>query len=86
MEQLMHNLKSQIITQLNIVNKKPEDIDSDGPIFGDGMGLDSIDALELIVILENEYGIEMSSAEELTPHFVSVRALANFVIQNRKMN
>lgn len=79
MEQLIENLKHQIITQLNIANKTPENIHPDEPIFGSGLGLDSIDALELIVILENEYGIETTSSEELTPHFVSIRKLAEYV-------
>ena len=55
MEQLIEKLKLQIIDQLNLAEVKPEDIKPDSSLFGDGLGLDSIDALELIVLLEKEY-------------------------------
>lgn len=81
----MLNLKNQIIKQMNILDKKAQDIDNDAPIFGEGLGLDSIDALELVVILENEYGITVQEAQELSPHFESIRKLATFVQKERKL-
>ena len=57
MEELVLKLKKEIIEVLNLEEVKPEDIDNDAPLFGDGLGLDSIDALELIVLIEKNYGI-----------------------------
>ena len=57
MEELIYTLKEQIIDALNLEEITPEDIENDAPLFGDGLGLDSIDALELIVILDRFYGI-----------------------------
>jgi acyl carrier protein len=85
MEQLVTDLKQQIITQLNLLDKKPEDIDADAAIFGDGLGLDSIDALEIIVLLERNYGIQVQNADEMRPHFQSIRTLATYVDQHRKI-
>ena len=58
MEELIVELKKQIIEVLNLEDVKPEDIDNDAPLFGEGLGLDSIDALELIVLMEKNYGIK----------------------------
>ena len=55
MEELIYKLKEQIIDALNLEEITPEDIDDNAPLFGDGLGLDSIDALELIVILDKHY-------------------------------
>ena len=59
MEELVLKLKKEIIEVLNLEEVKPEDIDNDAPLFGDGLGLDSIDALELIVLIEKNYGIKL---------------------------
>lgn len=59
MDALIEKLKTQIIEQLNLAEVKPEEINADSPLFGDGLGLDSIDALELIVLLEKHYGIKI---------------------------
>ena len=61
MEELVLELKKQIIEVLNLEEMTPEDIDTDSPLFGEGLGLDSIDALELIVLLEKKYGIRKSN-------------------------
>ena len=61
MEELIEKLKLQIIEQLNLEDIEPEDINADEPLFGTGMGLDSIDALELIVLLEKDYGIKIQN-------------------------
>ena len=59
MEQLIYELKKYIIEELNLEDLTPEDIDADAPLFGSGLGLDSIDALEIILILEKYYGIKL---------------------------
>ena len=70
MEQLIIELKKQIIEVLNLEDVQPEDIDNDAPLFGEGLGLDSIDALELIVMMEKVYGIKIkdpSAGKEISP-------------------
>ena len=57
MEQLIEQLKAQIIEALNFEDMTPADIDAEAPLFGEGLGLDSIDALELIMLMDREYGI-----------------------------
>ena len=78
-QQLIANLKKQIIEQLNLAEVKPEDIETDAPLFGDGLGLDSIDALELIVLLEKHYGVRIEDPKEAKEIFTSVRSMANYV-------
>ena len=60
MEQLIEQLKSQIIEALNFEDMTPADIDTEAPLFGEGLGLDSIDALELIMLMDREYGIKLA--------------------------
>lgn len=79
MEALMQQLKEQIIKQLNLNDKKPEDIGNDDPLFVEGLGLDSIDALELIVLLQQEYHIKLANAEEGQTVFRSVRTMAQYI-------
>ena len=62
----------------------PEDIENDAPLFGDGLGLDSIDALELIVLLEKQYGIKLANPGEGKDIFKSVTTIADYVSKNRK--
>ncbi len=84
MEQLINDLKLQIIEALNLEDIMPADIDNDAPLFGDGLGLDSIDALELILILERNYGIKIENPADARPIFKSIRTLAEFIESNRK--
>jgi len=72
-------LKTRIIEALNLQDTTPEQIDDDAPLFGTGLGLDSIDALELVVMLEKHYSIIIKGIEEGGPAFRSVRALADFI-------
>lgn len=83
MEQLIQELKEEIIRVLNLEEMTPDEIDADAPLFGTGLGLDSIDALEIIVLLERKYGIKFSSPAEGRQVFTSVRAIAGFVAKNR---
>ena len=62
MDELIYTLKQQIIEALNLEDMKPEDIDENASLFGEGLGLDSIDALELIVMMEKNYGIKVSAS------------------------
>lgn len=84
MEALTEKLKKEIIQVLNLEDIQPEDIDTDAPLFGDGLGLDSIDALELIVLLEKEYGIKIEDPKEGRKIFTSVRTMADFILANQK--
>jgi acyl carrier protein len=83
MDILLSELKSRIIDSLRLQDLTPEQISDDAPLFGAGLGLDSIDALELVVMLENHYGIVIKDIEEGRPAFQSVRALAAFVQARR---
>lgn len=80
MENLKENLKKQLIEQLNLEDIQPSDIADDAPLFGDaGLGLDSIDALEIIVLLEANYKIKLKDPEEGKEVFHSVQSLANYI-------
>lgn len=83
MEELILTLKKQIIDALNLEEITPEDIDNNAPLFGDGLGLDSIDALELIVILDRFYGIKLANPSEGKAIFKSVATIADYVAKNR---
>ena len=83
MDKLMADLKRQIITQLNLKNLKPEDIGDDQPLFVEGLGLDSIDALELIVLLQQDYNIKLSSAEDGPKVFYSVKTMAEYIMAHQ---
>ncbi len=76
-------LKTRIIEALNLQDITPEKIEDAAPLFGTGLGLDSIDALELVVMLEKHYGIVIKGIEEGGPAFRSVQALADFIDARR---
>lgn len=84
MEQLIQELKEHLIEELNLEEMTPEDIDAEAPLFGEGLGLDSIDALEIILILEKFYGVKLANSAEAKPIFYSVKTLAEYVMQHRK--
>lgn len=84
MEELIEEIKNEIIEALNLEDMTPADIDADAPLFGEGLGLDSIDVLELIVLMEKHYGIRLKSAAEGKDIFKSVRTMAEYVSKNRK--
>lgn len=83
MEELISDLKEQIIKTLNLEDITGEDIDNDAPLFGDGLGLDSIDALELIVLLEKRYGIKLSDPAEGKAIFKSINTMAEYIAAHR---
>lgn len=84
MEELVLELKKQIIEVLNLEDVQPEDIENDAPLFGSGLGLDSIDALELIVMMEKNYGIKIKDPSAGKTIFKSINSMAEFVQANRK--
>jgi acyl carrier protein len=86
MENLMATLKAQIVEQLNLQEVKPEDIGDDMPLFKDGLGLDSIDALELIVLLQQHYRIRIANPEKGPEIFHSVRTIADFITAHQQQN
>lgn len=83
-KQITETLKTQIIEQLNLEEVKPEDIDITAPLFGEGLGLDSIDALELIVLLEKNYGVKIQDPKEAKAIFSSVQSMADYILAHTK--
>ncbi len=84
MEELILKLKKEIIEVLNLEDIKPEDIDENAPLFGEeGLGLDSIDALELIVLMEKNYGIRLQDPNQGKEIFKSIAVMADYISKNR---
>ncbi|AEF43966.1 putative acyl carrier protein [Serratia sp. AS12] len=80
MNLLSTEIKQLIIDTLNLEGMTPEEIDAEAPLFGEGLGLDSIDALELGLALKNRYGVVLSAeSEDMRQHFYSVETLVKFV-------
>lgn len=84
MEELIENLKAEIIKALNLEEVSPSDIDPEAPLFIEGLGLDSIDALELIVLLEKKYNLKIPTAEDGKKVLYSVKAMAEAITANQK--
>jgi acyl carrier protein len=84
-EELIAKLKLLVIKQLNLEDLKPEDIDAKAPFFGEGLGLDSIDALELMVLMDHEYGIKINDPSEGKKIFFSLETMAKFIEENSKI-
>lgn len=82
-EQIVKELKEEIIEALNLEDITSDDIDASAPLFRDGLGLDSIDALEIVIILDKKYGIKQTNPQENKEIFYSVDTLADFVEKNR---
>lgn len=82
----MSDLKIQIVAQLNLQDIKPEEIDNDQPLFIEGLGLDSIDALELMVLLQQNYKIKLSTADEGPKVFRTVRTMAEYITAHQSKN
>ena len=83
MEELIQSLKQQIIEALNLEDITVDDIDNDAPLFGVGLGLDSIDALELIVLMEKKYGIKLSDPTQGKAIFKSINTMAEYIAAHR---
>lgn len=83
MDALITDLKEKIIDQLNLEDIKADDIDINAPLFGSGLGLDSIDALELIVLLEKHYGLKIDNPEAGKHIFSSIKSMADFIKEKK---
>ena len=81
--QLTETLKQQLIEALNLEDMTPEDIETDMPLFGAGLGLDSIDALEIILMLEKKYGITIENPSEGKNIFYSVQTIADYIEKHK---
>ena len=79
MEDIALDLKNKMIEVLNLEDMQPDDIDNDAPLFGEGIGLDSIDALELIVMMERSYGIKIKDPAEGKEIFKSVNTMVDYI-------
>lgn len=83
-EGLIGELKVKIIQTLGLIDVKPEDIKDDSPLVGGDMGIDSIDVLELVMMIEKDYGVKIESKELGVKVFASVRALATHIFKNQR--
>ena len=82
--ELRENLKKLIVERLNLIDVTPDDIGDELPLFKTGLGLDSIDALELTLAVEKEYGVKVANSEQALQAFQSVATLAGFIEQRRQ--
>lgn len=80
--ELIEKVKKLIIEELNLEDLTPEDIDAQAPLFGEGLGLDSIDALSLVVVLEKEFGLKIETTEKGRKVFYSVKSIADYITEN----
>ena len=83
-DELILKVKQMIIDSLRIEDMSPDEIETDAPLFGEGLGLDSIDALQLVVAMEKEFGVVVPDAATGTTVFVSVRSMAGYIAEQRK--
>ena len=83
MDPLLDELKVKLVEAVGLTDVRPEDIDPDQPLVGEGLGLDSIDVLELVVMLEEDYGVKIDNKELGRKVFASLRSLADYVREHR---
>lgn len=83
-DELIPKVKQLIIDSLRIEGMSPDEIETDAPLFGEGLGLDSIDALQLVVAMEKEYGVVVPDAATGATVFASVRSMATYIAEQRK--
>ena len=83
MESLRQELKEIIIRDLKLQGVRPEEIDDDAPLFEEGLGLDSLDAVELVVLIQKNFGVQIEDMEEGREAFASINALARYVSERR---
>ncbi len=83
-EELSLELKKHIVEYLNLLDIKPEEINDDTPLFGPDLGLDSIDSVELIVLLDREYGVKINNPTEGRTILVDVNTIVDYILANKK--
>ena len=81
-DQLTLQLKQHIIKYLNLLEKTPADIANDLPLFGEGLGLDSIDSIEMVVMMEREYGIKINDPKDGRKIFVNIDTIVDYILQH----
>ena len=86
MQDLKYELKKHIIEELNLQDITPEDIKDDAPLFGDGLGLDSIDALELVVLMEKYYGVKIMDETVGKKVLSSINTMAEYIQEENSTN
>jgi acyl carrier protein len=84
MEDLILKLKKEIIDILNLEDLTPEDLEADDSLFGEGLGLDSIDALELMVLLEKNYGLKIEDPKQGRKVLYSIKTMAAYILEHQK--
>jgi acyl carrier protein len=85
MDQLVLDLKKELIERLNLEGMTPDELDENTPLFGEGLGLDSIDALEIIVLLDKNYQIKITDSKDGKKIFYSIRTIADYITEQRKL-
>lgn len=81
--QVRQTLKELMVSELNLEGKTPADIDDAGPLFGEGLGLDSLDALQLAMSIEERFGVRVPEGDEARPIFASVNALTDYIVRSQ---
>ena len=84
MEDLILKLKEEIIEILNLEDLAPDELEAEAPLFGEGLGLDSIDALEIMVLLEKNYGIKIEDPKQGRKVFYSIKTIAAYIMEHQK--
>jgi acyl carrier protein len=83
-EELTQELRKELVKQLNLEDMLPENFDENTPLFGEGLGLDSIDSLELVVLMDRNYGLKLKDPKEGRHVFYSIRTMAEYIHKNRQ--
>lgn len=84
MQKIRTQLKEMIVKDLGVEDVKPEEIKNDEVLFGEGLGLDSLDAVEIVVLLQRNFGLEVKNMEQGKEIFRSIDTIANFIYDNKK--
>lgn len=84
LEEIKTKLKKLLVEQLSLEELDPSDIEDDGELFGEGLGLDSLDAVEIVVMLKRHFGVEVKTADQSREVFRSVNTLAEYVLEHQR--